>query len=358
MKHRTDQIELKRNIEALERTEKTLEKLEDAHRKLVDTHRSLNVETDYLREDCQHFDEQLKKESELRKLLQHEKKQLMGQLQTVQIEKDTSQLSLQKHQKELEEITQKMVKLDSIVRDTKAAMTKVNLEHQVELKAHTQKVAILERVIADERNERRNLVAETQDLVEKRETSLDLVQKRDLEIAELKRHRLEKEEEADRFRILLKAQEQRNSEQLVIVDKYHAAVASHDAEMRQMHVLLECEREEAQRKLSELQTAYASSHQTLQRKIEGWKLAFEDVLSQLNFNPATEKIHVLEIDNVELKQELKEAKAYISAEIEKVKSREAEITKRDNRIKELKDELRGVEAQLEDSNQRAARNLL
>merc|ERR1719197_2475142 len=45
MKHRTDQIELKRYTEQLERTEKSLEKIEDSHRKLVDAHRSLNVET-------------------------------------------------------------------------------------------------------------------------------------------------------------------------------------------------------------------------------------------------------------------------------------------------------------------------
>lgn len=358
MAHRTDQIELKRYTESLERSEKSLEKLEDSHRKLVDAHRSLNVETEYLREDCQHFDEQLKKESELRKLLQHEKKQLTGQLQTIQIERDTSQLALQSATKELQEVTEKMVKLESIVRDTKASMTKISLEHQVELKAHTQKVSILERVIADERNERRNLVMETQGLVEKREESLDLVQKRNLEIAELKRQRLEKEEEADRFRILLKAQEQRNSEQLVTVDKYHAAVASHDAEMRQMHVLLECEREEAQRKLGELQGAYASTKHTLEKKIDAWKLSFEDVLSRLNFNPATSKIQILEIENFEVKKELKETKAFISAEKEKVKSSEAEITKRDARIKEIKQELQEVQVLLEESKVESAKYLL
>jgi chromosome segregation ATPase len=354
MKHRTDQIELKRYTEQTERTEKSLEKLEDAHRKLVDAHRSLNVETEYLREDCQHFDEQLKKESELRKVLQHEKKQLTGQLQTIQIERDTGQSALQSATKELQEVTEKMVKLESIVRDTKAAMTKVNLEHQVELKAHTQKVSILERVIADERNERRNLVAETQSLVEKREDSLDLVQKKDLEIGELKRHRLEKEEEADRYRILLKAQEQRNSEQLVTVDKYHAAVASHDAEMRQMHVLLECEREEAQRKLSELQMAYASTKHTLEQRIDGWKFAFEDVLSRLNFNPATTKIQILELENFDMQKELKEAKAVISGESEKLKEKEDDIKKRDNRIKELRDELGSIRVELEDAKAKVA----
>jgi len=358
MKHRTDQIELKRYTEQLERTDKSLEKIEDAHRKLVDAHRSLNVETEYLREDCQHFDEQLKKESELRKLLQHEKKQLTGQLQTIQIERDTSALSLQSATKELQEVTEKMVKLESIVRDTKGSMTKVSLEHTVELKAHAQKVSILERVIADERNERLALVAETQSLTEKREKSLDQVRKKDLEISELKRHRLEKEEEADRYRILLKAQEQRNSEQLVTVDKYHAAVASHDAEMRQMHVLLECEREEAQRKLGELQRAYASTRHTLEQRIECSKLAFEDVLSQLNFNPATQKIQILELENLEVQNELRAAKSFIASESEKMKSREAEITRRDNSIKELRVDLQALEAKLVESQARAAGNML
>jgi hypothetical protein len=199
---------------------------------------------------------------------------------------------------------------------------------------------------------------ETQDLVEKREAALDLVKKRDLEIAELKRHRLEKEEEADRFRILLKAQEQRNGEQLVTVDKYHAAVASHDAEMRQMHVLLECEREEAKRKLTELQTAHTIARSAQELKIEGWKFAFEDVLSQLNFNPATEKIKVLELENTEVKHELKEAKAFIESESEKVKNREADIIKRDSKITDLKSELSSVHGMLEEANARAARYLL
>jgi hypothetical protein len=111
-----------------------------------------------------------------------------------------------------------------------------------------------------------------------------------MEIEELKRQRLEKEEESDRFRILLRAQEQRNSEQLVTVDKYHSIAASHDAEMRQMQVLLENEREEAVRKLGEMKVAYESARQSLERTIEGWKYSYEDVLSKLTFNPATQKL--------------------------------------------------------------------
>merc|ERR1719161_656151 len=161
--------------------------------------------------------------------------------------------------------------------------------------------------------------------------------------------RLEKEEEADRFRILLKAQEQRNGEQLVTVDKYHAAVASHDAEMRQMHVLLECEREEAQRKLQELQSAYASTRHTLEQRIDGWKLSYEDVLSRHNFNPATQKIQILELENFEMKKEIEESKDLIATVSEKVKTKDVEITKRDGTISRLREELKKVQAALEES---------
>lgn len=125
-------------------------------------------------------------------------------------------------------------------------------------------------------------------------------------------------------------------EQLVTVDKYHAAVASHDAETRQMQVLLECEREEAKRQLCELQDAYAAARSTLEQRIEYWKLRYEDVLSQLNFNPATEKIQVMEVEIEELRAELNEAKEYISAEMEKVKNVEQELIRRDDIISELR----------------------
>merc|ERR1712176_1538080 len=153
----------------------------------------------------------------------------------------------------------------------------------------------------------------------RREDALDQLKRKDAEVRELKRQRLEKEEEVDRYKVLLKAQEQRNMEQLVTVDKYHAAVASHDAETRQMQVLLECEREEAKRQLSELQDAYAAARSTLEQRIEYWKLRYEDVLSQLNFNPLTEKVQVMEVQIEELQSELQEAQEYISAEMEKVK---------------------------------------
>merc|ERR1711972_524287 len=139
-------------------------------------------------------------------------------------------------------------------------------------------------------------------------------------------------EEVDRYKTLLKAQEQRNMEQLVTVDKYHAAVASHDAEARQMQVLLECEREEAKQQLRELQDAYAAAQCTLEQRIEYGKMCYEDALSQLNFNPATEKAQYMEIELEEKTRELEEANEYISLEIEKVKNREEELQKKDARI--------------------------
>jgi len=358
MKHRTMVIELDRCTEQLEKAETQFEKLEDEHRKLTDAHRALKVESEYLREDVQHFDTQLKKESELRKLLQHEKKQLSGQLNTVQIERDAATLALQNAQNELQEVTQKLVKLEYIVRDTKASMQKIGLEHQSELKAYTQKVTVLEKTIADERKARRTLVDEVQEVMEKRDETLGLLKKRDLEVQELKRHRFEREEEANRFKILLQAQVHRNQEQLVTIDKYHAAVASHEAETRQMQVLLENEREEAKRQLEKLQTAYVATRHTLEQQIDVWKMSFEDVLSRVNFNPAAEKIALLEAEVAELRKELKEKNAFISAEIEKVRTREAEINKRDARIRELKVELDSTTEEREAFKIKSAKYLL
>lgn len=352
MKYRTDQIELKRLTDSLARAEKALATLEVQHRELLDAHRSLKIEADYLREDVKHLDEQHRKESELRKALQHEKKQLQGQLQTVQIERDTAQLAVAATQKELQEVTEKMVKLESIVRETKSAMSKVQLEHQLELKAHSQKVAMLEKVIADERNERRNLVKETMEVSGQREESLEHLKKKDLDIAELKRQRLEREEEVDRYKVLLKAQEQRNSEQLVTVDKYHAAVANHDAEMRQMQVLLKCEREEAKRQLEELQHAYAAARHTMEQRADGWKMRFEDAFSRLNFNPATAKIHRLQDENIVLQEELKASKAELEVEQARNEEQQRVLEERENTIKDLEAciaELREAYAQLEEA---------
>eukprot|EP00927_Polykrikos_kofoidii_P043586 TRINITY_DN37664_c0_g1_i1.p1 TRINITY_DN37664_c0_g1~~TRINITY_DN37664_c0_g1_i1.p1 ORF type:complete len:1117 (+),score=251.02 TRINITY_DN37664_c0_g1_i1:330-3680(+) len=335
MTHRTNQIELKRKVDQLGRTEKQHERLQISHRELLDTHRSLVVEAEHLRDDVTHLDDQLKKESDLRKQLQAEKKQLTGQLQTILVERDTQILAVQGTQKELREVTEKLVKMESIVRDTKFAMQKLTLEHQVELKANAQKVAMLEKVVADERKERRNLVAESQEVMEKREEALDKLKTKTLEVQEVKRQRLEKEEEVDRLKVLLKAQEQRNAEQLVTVDQYQATVASHDAETRQMQVLLECERVEAKRQLREMQDAHAAARHTMDRRVEQWKMCFEDVNSRLHFNPATEKLHLLGNEVIVLRQELELARATIETNHERLRTAEDEVTQRGIQAEEL-----------------------
>ncbi|CAE7386658.1 unnamed protein product, partial [Symbiodinium sp. KB8] len=123
-------------------------------------------------------------------------------------------------------------------------------------------------VISDERAERRNLVSETMEVSASREETLDTLRKANQEITEIKRQRFEKEEEIERLKVLLQAQEQRNAEQLVTVDKYHAVVASHESEMRQIQMLLECEREEAARKMAELQDTYTAAKKSMEQRLE------------------------------------------------------------------------------------------
>lgn len=349
MEHRSKLLELKRKTELLDKTEGQLEKFQKEHSSLLDAHRVLCSEVDNLREDVRHLDSQCLKESDLRKQLQYEKKVLAGQLQTLQVQLDNSTLALQTTQKELQDVTEAKVKLEGVVRDTKSAMQKLNLEHQVQVKAHMQKVAMLEKVIADERNERRNLVAETQEVTAKREEAIDQIRKRDLEIRELRRQRLDKEEEADRYKVLLKAQQQRNSEQLIIIDKYHASVANHDAEMRQMQALLECERHEACRQLQELQDSYAAAKQTLEQRIEQWRFTFEDVLSRLNFNPATRKIHMLEGELEELKGVVAELRAAVSLEREKTARVAEALSSKNATIEQLMTRLTSAKVESENA---------
>merc|ERR1719159_2375545 len=340
MKQRTDEIELKRLREQVSELDKKCKKQEEAHDELVDKHRTLGVECDYLREDVRNLDEQLKKETELRKSLQLDKKQLHGQLQTMTIEKDTAQLAVSSTRKELTEVTKKMVKMESVVRQTQSAMSKLELEHSVERKAHSKKVALLEKVISDEREERRNLVKETQEMGERREDTLERLGSKEVEIEELKRHRLESEEEADRCKIMLRAQEQRTEELLVMVDKQHSAVANHDAEMRQMHTLLENEREEAARQIKELQSAYAVGRHTMEQRIDMWQMRFEDALSLLHFNPATQKIQTLQQYAKDLEKELRELKLQLESAQEAVKKREEEVQERSEKIMTLQGQLK------------------
>jgi hypothetical protein len=338
MTYRTNQIELKRKTDQLDRLERKHEKLHADHVTLLDAHRSITAEAENLRDDVVHLDEQVKRESDFRKQLQSEKKQVAGQLQTTQVERDTNKLAVVGSQKELKESVEKIVNLESVVRDTKQAMQKLMLEHSVELKSHAQKITMLEKVVADERKERRNLVTETQDVVTKREESLAKLAEKVREIQNLKRTRLEKEEEVDRLKILLKAQEQRNLEQLVTVDKYQASVANHEAEMRQMQVLLQCEREEGRRQLQEMEVIQTAARQTMEHRVEQWKMCFEDVFSRMNFNPLTSKLQNLEKTIEELQDEKAEIADVVVAQKQEFRNIEEDVTIRDERIKALEED--------------------
>jgi chromosome segregation ATPase len=335
LEHRTTQIELNRKVEQLARTESQLEKLQAAHKILQDAQRTLSAESENMRADLSHLEAQVTKESDLRKTLQSESKQLASQKQSLEAQLETSKLNVVSCQRELQEVTEAKVKLESILRDTKSAMQKVSLEQQVELKSHTQKVAMLEKVIADERSERRRLVTETQEVGTKRDDALEQVRVIRLEVRELKRQRLEKEEEVDRLKVLLRAQEQRNTEQLVTLDKYHATVASHDAESRQLQVLLECERQETKRQLSQLQQTFEAAKVMLRQTIEQWKLKYEDLLSRQSFIDTTSKIEPLEKEVKELSKKLKNAEELLQAEIAKVEDGNVTIQNQTARIAEF-----------------------
>eukprot|EP00930_Biecheleria_cincta_P077180 TRINITY_DN64453_c0_g1_i1.p1 TRINITY_DN64453_c0_g1~~TRINITY_DN64453_c0_g1_i1.p1 ORF type:complete len:1103 (-),score=258.18 TRINITY_DN64453_c0_g1_i1:122-3430(-) len=335
LEHRTIQIELKRKNEQLDRTDKSLELLRVNHKELQEVHRAMTVENDNLREDVFQLDSQVSKEAELRKSLQHEKRALTSQAQALQVQLETSQLAVQSTQRELQEMTEGKVKLESVLRDTKSAMQKTQLEQQVEQKANAQKVAMLEKVIADERTERRNLVAETQDVTNRRDETLEELRQAKLEIGDLRRHRLEKEEAVDRLKVLLKAEEQRNSEQLVTVDKYHAVVAAHEAETRQIQVLLECERQEAARQHAELQDSFAAARLTFEQRIEHWKYSYEDLRSQISFNEASLKIAPLEKQVKNLQEQIEKLIAQLQQEQQKTLVYQDESKRKDQRIVEL-----------------------
>ncbi|CAK9075027.1 Hypothetical protein SCF082_LOCUS36439 [Durusdinium trenchii] len=198
LNHRAAQIELQRKAEHLERTEKNLQTLQENHQELQDAHRAMGVEVDHLREDVARMDDQLHRETTLRKSLQEEKKTLMAQVQNLVVQLETTRLAVDSTQRELVDVTDHKVRLEGILRDTKSAMQKVTLEQQIEQKSHAQRTAMLEKVISDERAERRNLVNETLEVNSQRADTLDCLRRAQNEITEIKRQRLEYEEEIER----------------------------------------------------------------------------------------------------------------------------------------------------------------
>eukprot|EP00434_Breviolum_minutum_P016235 symbB.v1.2.014307.t1/scaffold1045.1/size142133/1 len=137
----------------------------------------MGVEVDNLREDVARMDDQLNRETSLRKSLQEEKKTLMAQVQNLVVQLETTRLAVDSTQRELVDVTDHKVRLEGILRDTKSAMQKVTLEQQIEQKSHAQRTAMLEKVISDERAERRNLVNETLEVNSQREDTLDTLRR-------------------------------------------------------------------------------------------------------------------------------------------------------------------------------------
>merc|ERR1719262_981208 len=107
------------------------------------------------------------------------------------------------------ELTKKSLKMESIVRQCEQAKKGIELEHSVERKTQFKKIALLEKVISDEREARRDLADETLESQEQVETYHATVRGLQQEVQELKAHRREWEEEADRSKILYLSQERR-----------------------------------------------------------------------------------------------------------------------------------------------------
>ncbi|CAK9077515.1 unnamed protein product [Durusdinium trenchii] len=346
LNHRAAQIELQRKAEHLERTEKNLQTLQENHQELQDAHRAMGVEVDHLREDVARMDDQLHRETTLRKSLQEEKKTLMAQVQNLVVQLETTRLAVDSTQRELVDVTDHKVRLEGILRDTKSAMQKVTLEQQIEQKSHAQRTAMLEKVISDERAERRNLVNETLEVNSQRADTLDCLRRAQNEITEIKRQRLEYEEEIERQKVMIAAQEQRIAEQLVTVDKYHAVVASHEAEMREIQMLLECEREEAARKMAELQDAFAAAKKSLEQRLDQHRFSYEDLWALICLREDEKSKEAERAKRNSLEEQVRKLNAQIemvqeeaTSNFKRAERAETQVRQRDTQIEDLHDDI-------------------
>eukprot|EP00746_Dinoflagellata_sp_MGD_P165134 gnl/MRDRNA2_/MRDRNA2_94235_c0_seq1.p1 gnl/MRDRNA2_/MRDRNA2_94235_c0~~gnl/MRDRNA2_/MRDRNA2_94235_c0_seq1.p1 ORF type:complete len:1077 (+),score=291.59 gnl/MRDRNA2_/MRDRNA2_94235_c0_seq1:120-3350(+) len=352
LKQRTDEVELKRKREQLAELQKDTQRLKSDHSTLTEEHRTLKVECEYLREDVSTLDEQLKKEGDNRKLLQLDKKRLMAELESCISERDTAKTAAAMANKEMIELTKKMMKMESIVRQCEQAKSKLELEHAVERRSHAKRIALLEKVIFDERDARRELVGETQETTEQMDNYHAKLKQMQEVMEELKSQRRDAEEEADRHKLLVLAQERRTEELLILVDRQHAATANHDSEMRQMQVVLECEREEAKRQMDEMHSAFAKGRYIMEQRIDAWQMRFEDALSLLHFNPATQKIQKLQQQNQELEKELQEGRESMAKQIELVAQREEELLAASRKTEKMQEEVKLYRQRWNDSNDR------
>ena len=106
---------------------------------------------------------------------------------------------------------------------------------------------LLEHTIADEQTGRRDPVSGTEEQMRRREEALEALLREEMKYLDAK------QQEVDRLTVLLRAQEQ---------------------PMRHLRVILECEREETKRKLTELLRSYAAGEATCERRRDTWKMSY------------------------------------------------------------------------------------
>ena len=151
-------------------------------------------------------------------------------------------------------------------------------------KANDQRVVLLERTIADEQTERRDPVSGTEGQMRRREEALEALLRKEMKCLDAK------QQEVDRLTVLLRTKEQVSGEHLMMVHRCHAVVVGHEAEMRHLRVLLECEREETKRKLTELRRSYAAGEATCERRLDTWKMSYEDDVKLVPVPQTTDEI--------------------------------------------------------------------
>lgn len=335
-------IDLKNEVDRSHRAGQDNERLQESLSALKEEHRNLEAEANQMRDDVSHLGSTLSREQNLRKSLQANNKDLSQWLRATKAERDTHKLALEGTQKEYNELVEKSVLLERIIQNTKTGMRQQTLEFEMEGRAYDSRAKMLEECINDERKQRRIMVDEVKAAAKRQDDVMIQMQNQLHESLELKRRLFEKEEQLDRFKLLLSAQEQRNSEQLVTLDKHRATVASHDAEVRQAHILLNAEREESDRQLREMETVHAVARREFEGTIERWKMGYEEMLSRMNFNPLAARVHQLVAKAAQLEAQLAQSREGTSESEAMAETLRSGIVGRDARIAEL--ERNGAEA--------------
>eukprot|EP00434_Breviolum_minutum_P017395 symbB.v1.2.015360.t1/scaffold1140.1/size135646/11 len=170
------------------------------------------------------------------------------------------------------------------------------------------------------------------------------------QVTEIKRQRLENEEEIERLKVMLQAQEQRNAEQLVTIDKYHAVVASHEAEVRQIQMLLECEREEAARKMAELQDAFAAAQKSLEQRLDQYRFSYEDLRALICLREDEKSKEAERAKRNSLEEQVRKLNAQMElvqeesgSNLKRAQNAETQVRHRDMQIDDLNDSMNKVQ---------------